>query len=86
MDAALILARFPSVGMAEEPGLDLAAWAQDGQQFGGIFQAACFDRQLRVRLMMNQNQRGFAGVGVQRAGQPRALRFPEKARSGEGLD
>jgi len=35
--------------------------------------------------MMNHNQRGLVGVGIERGGQPRALRFAQQAVGDEGF-
>ena len=77
MDAAGVLVHVPEVRVAENVGLHLLAGTNDLEQGFGVFQAA--DGCQYAGIVVDQNQRGFARVGVERFGQPIQLFLAEHA-------
>ena len=82
VNAALVLPNIPGMGVPEDIGFDLLSGPNDLKEGGGVFQP---DVSAEARIVMNQHQRGFVGVGIERARQPIQLFLAQQAGRREGL-
>ena len=81
VNAAFIPPYIPGMGVPEDISFDLFSRPNDLKQGGGVFQAKV---STEAGVVMNQHQRRFVAVGVERSRQPVQLLLSQQTGRGEG--